>query len=57
MVDITQLYGVAAAGSVILLVAIRSVIRLRLLLEPYGALLQKSILYPRLLRRHRFFGP
>lgn len=57
MASVTELYGVAAAGSAILLVAIRSVIRLRPLLEPCGALLQKNILDLRLLPRHRFFGP
>ncbi len=57
MVDVTQFYGVAASGSVILLIAIRSFIRSRPFLVYCGALLRKFILYPRLFRRHYFFGP
>jgi hypothetical protein len=57
MASVTELYGVAAAASVILLITVRSVLRLRPFLNLSDPRLQKNIVYPRLLRRRRCFGP
>jgi len=54
---ITQIYAIIAGtifGSVLMMSAAASFVRY---LRPYSVLLVKHFLYPRVLRRHRLFGP
>ena len=55
--DVTQFYAIVAGGIISLLLIIRVVIRAMHFLQPWSTLLLRHVLYPFLLKRHRFVGP
>ena len=55
--DITQIYAFTAGAIFGLVLMIRAASSFLRFFRPYSVLLVKHLLYPRVLRRHRFLGP
>ena len=55
--EVTQIYAIAAGAIFGSCLVARTVLTLIRFCRPYGVFLFKHLLYPLVLRRHRFFGP
>jgi len=55
--DITQIYAITAGAIFGLVLMMRAASSFLRFFRPYSVLLVKHLLYPRVLRRHRFVGP
>lgn len=55
--EITQIYGIAIGGVLVLLVLLNLRPHLEAFLEAVSLLVSKHLTYPRIVDRHRYFGP